>query len=165
MRTWIKNSLIALLGASTVLGGLAVAHGARGGCGHGHGAFSGPMNEADAARWRERMLDRASRELALDATQRDRLSALMDAWRQQRQALAPAGADPRAALAGFIAGERFDAAGAQAWALDKLDSVREGSPALIAATAAFYDSLRPEQQQQLRGLLAHGPRAARAWGG
>lgn len=165
MRTWIKNSLIALLGASTVLGGLAVAQGVRGGCWHGHGAFSGPMSEADAARWRERMLDRAGKELSLDATQRERLSALMDAARQQRQALVAAGGDPRTALTGFIAGERFDAAGAQAWALDKLDGLREASPALIAATAAFYDSLRPEQQQQLRDLLAHGPRARHAWGG
>lgn len=150
MRTWIKNTLIAALGASLAFGGMAFAS-ARMGCGwHGHG----PMSEADAAKWRERVIDRASSQLDLDATQRQHLAALGDTLHAQRKALLPeGGAHPREQLAALIAGERFDAAAAQALVQDKTEALRGASPAVIAAAATFYDSLRPEQQQKLRDFM------------
>ena len=50
MRTWIKNTLIAALGASVALGGMAFASNVRDGCGW---HSQGPMSEADSAKFRE----------------------------------------------------------------------------------------------------------------
>jgi periplasmic protein CpxP/Spy len=148
MRTWIKNSLIGLLGASVVLGGLAIASPMR------HGWHGGSMSEADMAQFRERMIDRATRELSLDATQRQHLVALGDTFHAQRQAMMPGGTHPRDQLAALIAGERFDANRAQALVLEKTEALRNASPSVITAAATFYDSLRPEQQQKLRDFMA-----------
>ncbi|MEK8029565.1 Spy/CpxP family protein refolding chaperone [Ideonella sp. DXS29W] len=153
MRTWIKNTLIAALGASVALGGMAVASTVRDGCGwHGHGS----MSEADMAKFRERIIDRASSELSLDATQRQHLVALADTLQAQRQSFMPAGSHPREQLQSLIAGERFDAARAQSLVSEKTEAVRNASPAVIAAAATFYDSLRPEQQQKVRDFMARG---------
>ena len=107
MRTWIKNTLIAALGASVALGGMAFASNVRDGCGwHSHG----PMSEADSAKFREKMVDRATSVLELDATQRQHLVALGETLHAQRQNFMPGGTHPREQLQGLIAGERFDAA-------------------------------------------------------
>lgn len=166
MRSWIKTTLIVAVGASAVLGGLAFARGPAGACGwHGGGHWGTRMSEADAARWRERVIDRVSGELKLDEAQRGRLVALAEVMRQQRQALAPAGAAPHEALAGLVAGERFDAAGAEGLLREKMQAVQAGGPAVIAAAAAFFDGLRPEQQQQVRDVLARGRPGPGGWGG
>lgn len=151
MRTWIKNTLIAALGASLAFGGMAFASSRGMGCGW-HGG--GPMSEADAAKWREKIVERASSELALDATQRQHLVALGDTLHVQRKAMLPEGAPPREQLSALIAGERFDAAKAQALVLEKTEAVRHASPSVIAAASTFFDSLRPEQQQKLRDFMA-----------
>ena len=56
MKTWIKRSLIGLAITTTLVGGLAVAHGQR----HGWHRF----NEADIAQMKERMVDRVGSKLA-----------------------------------------------------------------------------------------------------
>ena len=64
MKTWIKRSLIGLFGVSILVGGLAA-------CGHRHAGWGGTQISAeDAAKWRERMLERAGKELQLDDAQR-----------------------------------------------------------------------------------------------
>ena len=89
MRAWIKNTLIAALGASVALGGMAFASNARmGGCGW-HG---GPVSEADAAKFRDKMIERATSELSLDANQRQNLVALADTLNAQRQSMMAGGA-------------------------------------------------------------------------
>ena len=50
----------------------------------------------------------------------------------------------------------FDRAGAEALLIAKTDAVRQGAPAMIAAFGDLYDSLRPEQQQELRDLMEKG---------
>lgn len=153
MRTWIKNTLIAALGASVALGGMAFASNVREGCGwHGHGQ----MSEADIAKFREKIIDRASSELSLDATQRQNLVALADTLHAQRQNFMPAGSNPREQVQALIAGERFDASRAQSLVMEKTEALRTASPAVIAAMATFYDGLRPEQQQKLRDFMARG---------
>lgn len=152
MQTWIKNTLIAALGASLALGGMAFASNVRGGCGW-HG---GQMSEADAAKWREKIIDRASSELSLDANQRQNLVALAEVLRTQRQTLMPSGSNPREQLQALIAGERFDAGRAQSLLIEKTEALRTASPTVIAAAATFFDSLRPEQQQKLRDFMARG---------
>lgn len=152
MKTWIKNTLIAALGASVVLGGLAVASPGRMGC----GMHAGAMSEADMTKMRERMVERASSELSLDATQRQHLVSLADTLQAQRQTMMPSGTNPREQLSALIAGERFDASRAQSLVLEKTEALRNASPSVIAAAATFYDSLRPEQQQKLREFMARG---------
>jgi protein CpxP len=67
-----------------------------------------------------------------------------------------AGGNMREQFQGLIAGERFDATRAQTLVLEKTEALRTASPAVIAAAATFYDSLRPEQQQKMRDFMARG---------
>lgn len=150
MRRWLKRSLIGLFGATLLVGGLAACSHHR----YGHGSW--PMNETDAAKLRERVVDKASRELQLDGTQRAKLDALADALKVQRAALLAGTTDPRAEMQSLIAGAQFDRAKAQALVDGKTTAVREGAPAVVAAFGDFFDSLRPEQQQKLRDFMARG---------
>ena len=154
MKTWIRRTLIGLAATGALLGGLAA-------CSHGH--HRGPMSEADIVQMRERVIDRATSKLDLDAAQKARLATLADALQAQRSALmagAPgaAGSHPRAELQALIAGSSFDRAKAQALVDGKTAAVRDKAPAVVTAMADFYDSLKPEQQQKLREMLAKGRR-------
>ena len=53
----------------------------------------------------------------------------------------------------MLSGTKFDRARAQSLVDAKTGALREASPAVISAAADFYDSLKPEQQQQVRELL------------
>lgn len=155
MKTWIRRTLIGLAATGALLGGLAA-------CSHGH--HRGPMSEADIVQLRERFIDKAASKLDLDAAQKARLATLADALQAQRSALMAGGAggagaaQPRAELQALIAGTSFDRAKAQALVDSKTAAVRDKAPAVVTAMADFYDSLKPEQQQQLRDLLAKGRR-------
>ena len=126
MRPWIKRSLIALFGAAVLAGGLSA-------CGHHeHGPGMAQMSAEDAAKWREKLIERAGKELQLDATQKQQLGVLFDRLREQRNALVD----------------------------EKTGAVRSKSPEVIAAAGDFYDGLKPEQQAKLRDWLqsrGHGP--------
>lgn len=150
MRPWIKRTLIGALGLGVVFGGMAA-------CSH-HAHSSWPMTEADAAKLRERVIDRAGRELQLDDAQRARLGLLADALKAQRVALAADGGGARAEMQALVAGAQFDRARAQALVEAKTAALREKAPAVVAAFGDFYDSLRPEQQQKVREFIARGPR-------
>jgi periplasmic protein CpxP/Spy len=155
MKTWIKRTLFGLFGASLLIGGLAA-------CSHHPHAGAWQLSEADAAKLRERFIDKAARELTLDDTQKARLGVLADAFKAQRSALVTGATEPRAQLQALVAGAQFDRAKAQALLDDKLAAVRDKSPAVLQAMAEFYDGLRPEQQQKLRDLMARG-RGHRGW--
>jgi protein CpxP len=147
MKTWIKRSLIGLFGVSVLVGGLAA-------CGHRHHGWGATQISAeDAAKWRERLLERAGKELQLDDAQQQRLGVVFDRMREQRNALVGSTPHPRAELRALIDGDRFDKARAQAWVDEKTNAIRAGSPQTIAALAEFYDSLKPEQQQKLREFM------------
>ena len=111
------------------------------------------MSAEDAAKWRERMLDRATKELQLDEAQKQRLGVVFDKVREQRNALVGSTTDPRAEVSALIAGATFDKARAQSLIEAKTGAVREKSPEVIAATADFFDGLKPEQQQKVREFL------------
>ena len=150
MKRWIKRTLIGAFGATILVGGLAA-------CGHSHhGGWQ--TSEADATKMRERILDRAGRELKLDDAQKLRLATLADKLRDQRSALmttsAGAQSDPRAEAQALVAGAKFDRERAQAFVESKTAAVRGKSPEVIAAAADFYDSLNPAQQQQVRDFMA-----------
>jgi protein CpxP len=147
MKTWIKRTLIGLFGAAVLAGGLAA-------CGQRHHGWNGAQVSAeDTAKWRERLLERAGKELQLDAAQQVKLGAAFDKMREQRNALVGSMGSPRAELRALISGERFDKARAQALVDEKTNAIRAGSPATIYALADFYDSLRPEQQVRLREFM------------
>jgi protein CpxP len=147
MKTWIKRTLIGLFGVSVFVGGLAA-------CGHRHHGWGGTQISAeDAAKWRERLLERAGKELQLDDAQKQRLGVVFDRMREQRNALVGSTSNPRTELRALVDGERFDQARAQALVDEKTNAIRAGSPQTIAALADFYDSLKPGQQQKLREFM------------
>jgi len=147
MKTWIKRSLIGLFGASILIGALAA-------CGQRHHGWGGTQISAeDAAKWRERLLERAGKELQLDDAQKQRLGVVFDRMREQRNALVGSTLNPRAELRALVDGERFDKARAQALVDQKTNAIRTGSPQTIDAMAEFYDGLKPEQQQRLREFM------------
>ena len=104
MKTWIKRSLIGIFGTALLFGGLPA-------CSHRHHP-GGKMSEADVdvAQLRERFIGKATRELALDTAQAQRLGLLADALATQRAALMADGGNPRAELQALVAGAQFDLA-------------------------------------------------------
>jgi len=144
MKTWIKRSLIGLFGAGIVLGGLSA-------CGH-RGERHG-MGGENAGKYQARIVERVSEELELNDAQKQRLVALGERIREQRQALIGKTTDPRAELQALVSGSQFDRAKALAIIEEKTNALRGKSPEVIAATADFFDSLNPVQQQKLRDHL------------
>ena len=160
MTPWIKRvlkrSLIGIFGGAVLLGGLAA-------CSH-HRLRDGAMSEADMTQMRERFIDKASRELSLDAAQKTKLGLLADALKAQRAALMPGDANPRSEVAALVAGPQFDRARAQALIDSKTGALRDKAPSVVAAMADFYDSLQPAQQQKVRDFMARGRGHGHAWG-
>ena len=158
MKPWIKRSLIGLLGASALFGGLAA-------WAHNHWQHHGwhAMTEQDATAMRERVISKVAARLDLDAAQKAKLTPLADALRDQRQALlgtAPT-AHPRTQVEPLIAGNTFDRVAAQRLLSSKVEAVNTKAPAVVTAFGDFYDSLRPEQQAKLRGYLNRGQQHGR----
>jgi len=154
MRPWLKRSFIGLFGASVLLGGMAA-------CSHRHHGGGTQLGEEEAARFREKMVDRVASHLQLDAAQKQRLGVLAERLREQRQALMAGTPDPRAEVQNLVKDAAFDRWRAQELVDAKLAAVRDKSPQVIAAAADFYDGLRPEQQQKLRDFMA---RRGGRWG-
>ena len=153
MKTWIKRTLIGLVGAAAVFGGLAAwAHNSP----YRHGWQA--MSAEDAATMKAKVIERVGSHLDLDAAQKAKLGVLADKLREQRNALVGTTADPRAELQGLVAGNTFDRARASALIQEKLAAVNTKSPEVVTAMADFYDSLKPEQQAKLREFMArhHG---------
>ena len=150
MKTWIKRTLYGLFGATLLVGGISA-------CSHRHHASGmAQWSAEDAAKWRERVIDRTSKELQLDEAQRQRLGALFDTMREQRNAFVGSTTNPRAELLALVSTEHFDKAKAQALIDEKTNAIRAKSPETITAMAEFYDSLKPEQQQKLRDFMGKG---------
>lgn len=147
MKTWIRRTLIGVVSATALFGGLA----AWAGHSYGHGWHGG-----DRAEMRARMIDHASRRLDLDAVQKTKLNALADTLQAQRQALVAEGANPRAELQALVAGPSFDRTKASELLQTKMSAVQLKSPEVINAFGDFYDSLRAEQQAKLREFMARG---------
>ncbi len=147
MRPWIKRTLIGLIGAAVLAGGLVA-------CGHrDHHTRIGQMTPETVAEWRGKLLDRAGKELQLDATQKQRLGVLFDKVDEQRVALMGSTADPKAAMQQLVAGERFDRSKALALMQEKTGAVQLKSPEVINAAADFYDGLNPAQQAKVREFM------------
>lgn len=152
MKTWIKRTLIGLAATATLLGGFAAfAH-------RDHGPRFGwrAVTAAEAAPLQGRLVERAAGRLDLDATQKARLAALTEQLRETRNAMVATSADPREEFKAAIAGPSFDRSRVNTLVQAQLATAGAQSPALINAAADFYDSLRPDQQAQLREMLDRG---------
>lgn len=143
MKTGTRRIVIALAGAALLLGGLTA-------CGtRGPAAWS----EERATEMRGRMVERISDKLHLDAEQKRKLDAVASEMQAQRKAFRGDSANPRDDIKALIAGNRFDRSKAQALLEQKTAAVQQHGPRVLAALADFYDSLTPEQQQQVRERL------------
>lgn len=199
MRPLIKRSLFALATAGLVLGLSACGHNPFGGEGRGDGrgdrghqmGMGHGHSEADMQKRRDKMIERATSELSLDATQKAKLVTLMDTLQAKRAAMmgshgaAHAGGGaasgpqgmkgheghggpgmvPRAEMQALIKGDKFDRAGAQALIDQKANALRSASPEVITAMGDFYDSLKPEQQAKVRAFMERGPMRRGMMGG
>jgi Spy/CpxP family protein refolding chaperone len=147
MKTWIKRTLIALVGAAVLAGGIAA-------CGHrDHHQRLGQISAEDAAQWRGKLLERATRELELDTAQQARLGSVFDKLMEQRKALVGSTPDPRTEVRALVAGTTFDRERALALVTEKTEALRSRSPEVIAAAADFYDSLNAGQQAKVRAFM------------
>jgi Spy/CpxP family protein refolding chaperone len=147
MKTWIRRSLLGLLGASIAFGGIAA-------CSHrySHGDMSA-MSAEDRAKIRERVIDRVSSRLDLNADQKARLRTVADKLEAQRTALMGQGTFQRADIRSLVAGDKFDRTKAQAIVTEKTTALQSKSPEVIAALGDFYDSLSPAQQAKVREFM------------
>ncbi len=146
MKTWIKRTLITLAGA-LALGGTVAA------CAHRNHHGWRQISAADAMDMKNKVVDRVGSKLNLDTAQKAKLGTLADRLREGRNAVVRSSADPRAELQALMAGPTFDRNKASSLIAGKVAAVTTQSPAVVAAMADFYDSLKPEQQAQVREFL------------
>ena len=151
MKAWIRRGLLGLFGGALVAGSLAGCAGH-----HRHGWGS----SADSAEFRERIVERMSSRLELDAAQRAKLNVLADKLQVQRKAVREAGGggEPRSQFKSLFAGARLDRQRAAQLVDEKTATVRAGSADVIAAVGDFFDSLNPAQQQKVREFMDRGGR-------
>ena len=147
MKPWIQRTLLAVFGTSLALGALTA-------CGHRHDHGWNASAEERQQR-RDKFVDHAAKRLDLNAEQKQRLAALADKVHQQRAAMMGSTPDPRAAVRGLVAGEKFDRTKAQALVAEKTAALNAASPEVIAALGDFYDSLNPTQQAKIREYMEH----------
>lgn len=184
----LKRSILGVAGLTLALGLTACGSapfGGHGGMGDGpmagmmggHGHRGGPRSEADMQKMRERMVERVTAQLELDAAQKAKFTTLLDTMHAKRAAMMGAaggagagkagehgrgghggpGMLPREQMQELIKGDRFDRARAQALVDEKTAAARTAAPDVIAAMGDFYDSLKPEQQAKVRTFMERGP--------
>lgn len=144
MKPWIKRTLIGLTATTVALGGLS-ACGSRGD--HARGWSDERITEV-----RGKAIEKISDRLDLNADQKAKLGVLADQMIASRKALR-GNTDPRTDLQALVAGDKFDRSKAQQLLDQKLQAAQGNGPQMLAAFGDFYDSLNPEQQQQVREKL------------
>ncbi len=133
--------------------------GGKDGAGMMGGHHGRSMSDADQAKHRTRMMERATKELQLDDAQQKRLGVLLDKMQARRQAMmaSAGGKSPHAQMQekaqAVIAGDKFDRAAAQALVDARSQSMKADSGEIITAAGDFFDSLKPEQQVKVRDFL------------
>ncbi len=149
MKTGTRRILIALTSATLLLGGLTA-------CGTRGPGGPGGWSDARVTEMSGKMVERIGDKLDLNAEQKLKLEAVATEMQAQRKAFRGDSANPRDDFKALIAGDKFDRAGAQALLEQKTAAVQQQGPKVLTALADFYDSLTPEQQQQVRERLDRG---------
>ncbi|MBW7931073.1 MAG: Spy/CpxP family protein refolding chaperone [Gammaproteobacteria bacterium] len=154
MKTGTRKILVVLTVATLLLGSLT-ACGTRGPSG---------WSEARATEMSEKMVKRIGNKLDLNTEQKIRLDAVAAAMKAQRKAFRGDSENPRDDIRALIASDKFDRSKAQAMLEQKTTAVQQQGPKVLTALADFYDSLTPEQQQQVRARMDKR-RGGRGWRG
>ena len=142
-----KRTVFGLVGATMLLGGLTA-------CGYQrHHEFGAKLSAEEYTEKRTKIVDRVADKLDLNEDQKKRLATLGDRLYEQRTALVGQTQDPRAEMKALVAGDKCDAARAQALVNDKTTALQAKSPEVIAALADFYDSLNAAQQAKVRSYM------------
>jgi Spy/CpxP family protein refolding chaperone len=142
----LKRTLLGLFGVTLVVGSLSA-------CGHRPHEYGAQLSAEEYAQKRDKVVDKVASRLDLNEDQKKRLAVLGDKLYEQRTALIGQTKDPRAEMKALVAGDKFDAARAQALINDKTAALNAKSPEVVAALADFYNSLNTAQQQKVRDYL------------
>ena len=146
MHRWIRRTALGLAAVTLLAGLTACVH-------HRHHAGWNATPE-EQAKHRERIVEKVSSRLDLNAEQKQKLAVLATKLSEQRLALHGGKLhDPREDMKGLVAGAKFDRARAQSLVAEKTAAVQAKGPEVIAALGDFYDSLDPRQQAQVREFL------------
>jgi protein CpxP len=146
MKPWIKRTLITVLGATVLAGGLSA-------CGDRHHGYGASMTAEQYAHKRDKMVDKVAGRLDLTDDQKKRLSNLGDKLYEQRSAFMGTSKDPRSEIKQLVSSDKFDIDRAQAMINERSTAIQGKSPEVIAAMADFYNSLNAVQQQKVRDLM------------
>ena len=152
MKSWIKKSLFAVVGASIALGGLTACSSAR--------PWHHDASPEQMAQMQGKMVERIGHKLDLNAEQKTKLDAVAAEMQAQRKAFRGDSANPRDEFKALIASDKFDRSKAQALLEQKTAAVQQQGPKVLTALADFYDSLTSAQQQQVRSLSRRRAAAA-----
>jgi periplasmic protein CpxP/Spy len=155
IKFWSKRAVIGLFSGVVLLVGLSA-------CAHRAPGARSENSAADVAKFREKMIERISTQLELNADQKQKLGVLADRLQEQRMALRGQSPDSRAALQALVKDDKFDRSRAQALVSEKTAAISNKSPEVISAMGDFYDSLSSAQQQKVRDFMIRG---GRHWGG
>lgn len=119
----------------------------------GHGHCGAAPTAEHYAQMRDRVVQKATRKLSLNAEQRQSLSQLGDTLIAQRLASQQQPTSPRAQMRALLDGPRFDLASAKDLVQNAANKLTAQSPEVLTAIASFFDSLNPVQQQQVRDRI------------
>jgi periplasmic protein CpxP/Spy len=153
MKTFFKQQSIKRIALGAI--SAVVLVGALSACGSGGGyRGSEPMSAEKMVKMRDKMVDRVSSKLDLNAEQKAKLVTLAEVMQTQRTNLIGQ-TNPRAEMAAIVAGDKFDRVKAQNLINEKTSVVAKQSPATVTAMADFYDSLNTTQQAKVREFMQH----------
>ena len=111
------------------------------------------MSAEDAAKWRERLLERAGKELQLDDAQKQRLGVVFDKMREQRTALVGSTTEPARRTRHAGQGDSSTRRAPRRWWKRRPTPCAARARRRSPRSPGFYDSLKPEQQQKLRDFM------------
>jgi protein CpxP len=135
MNIVIKRTLLAISGLA-LIGTLAA-------CNHRD-------HRPDPEAFAQRIMDRVTEKLNLNEEQVARLNGVKEALMTARQEMRKERTDKKSELLSLLDQPTLDQQKALALVNERGDAIKAQAPQVIAAVAAFYDSLTPEQQQTLR---------------
>jgi len=133
MKLSAKRIVILIVGAATVSTIVA--------CGH---RFSSPEERA------EYMVDKVSKELALNDAQNVKLNALKDQILAARQDMVSKRKETKQAVNELLEQPALDRDRVLNMVSERTQAVNEKAPQVVSALGDFYDSLTAEQQAKLR---------------
>lgn len=107
----------------------------------------------DPEAFAERIMDRVSEKLNLNQEQVAKLDGVKEALLNARKEMREQRSDKQAELMSLLDQPTLDQQKALALVNERGDAIKAQAPKVIAAVAAFYDSLTPEQQQTLRTTI------------